>query len=72
MIQLEDMDFDTLEPEYEITPDVILYNKYDGLIQIFKSDNLLNMSIDIANKRIHAEHRCGKTYDIDFYKLVIV
>lgn len=67
-----DFDFDNLDVEYKIKSAVIMYDESEELIQRFEVENLLNISVDFNNKSIHAEHKNGKVYDIDFYKMVVI
>lgn len=67
-----DFDFDNLDVEYKIKSAVIMYDESGELIQRFEVENLLNISVDFNNKSIHAEHKNGKVYDIDFYKMVVI
>lgn len=72
-----DFDFDNLEMENKAETAILLYEEGEfgeqgELIQRFVAENLVNMSIDYEKKVLHAEHKNGKVYDIDFYKMVIV
>lgn len=68
-----DFDFDNMEIEQEeIKSAVIMYDESGELIRRFVVENLLNMSVDYDEKTFHAEHKNGKVYDIDFYKMVVI
>lgn len=68
-----DFDFDNIEAEQkEIKSTVIMYDESEEVIQRFVVENLLNMSVDYDKKILHAEHKDGNVYDIDFYKMAVV
>ncbi len=67
-----DFDFDNLEMENEIKSAIIIYDKDGELLQRFIVENLINMSVDYIKKSLHAEHKDGNVYDIDFYKMVVI
>lgn len=68
-----DFDFDNMEMEQKkIKSAVIMYDESGELMQRFVVENLLNMSVDYDKKILHAEHKDGNVYDIDFYKMVVV
>ena len=65
-------DFDNMEVEQEIKSSIIVYDESEEVIHRFVVENLLNMSVDYGKKRLHAEHKNGNIYDIDFYKMVVI
>lgn len=72
-----DFDFDNLEMEYEVETAILLYEEGEfgeqgELIQRFVAKNLVNMSINYEKKVLHAEHKNGNVYDINFYKMVVI